>query len=103
MHTVLRDIENNYNLTTRIDYPSANIEESGACIEKSIFSCRPDWVEIYKNGIISVQEINKILNAFKTDQPISQLLPQDLDFYTRTISTMALDIISLDFSKSWEV
>ena len=102
MHIVLRDIENNYNLTAPIDYPLENIEESGACIDKSIFSCRLDWVEIYKNGTISVQETDKILNAFKTDEPISSLLPQGLNFYVRTIPTMALDITSLDFTKSCE-
>jgi len=42
--------------------------------------CFPNWVEIYKNNIISLPEIGSILNAFKTDQPVSSLLPQGLDF-----------------------
>ncbi|CAF3596715.1 unnamed protein product [Rotaria socialis] len=44
-------------------------------IDTCIFSCSPNWIEIYKNNIISVREINSILNAFKADQPVSLLLP----------------------------
>jgi hypothetical protein len=103
MHTILRDIENNYNLTTPTDYAEANIQESGACIEKHIFSCCPDWVQIYENGIIRLPEIISILNAFKTDQPVLSLLPQGIDYFVRNVSMMALDITSIDFGKPWEV
>ncbi|CAF3440021.1 unnamed protein product, partial [Rotaria socialis] len=103
MHTISRDIENNYNLSKPIDYTDANAKESGACIETCIFSCSPNWIEIYKNNIISVREINSILNAFKADQPVSLLIPQGLNCFVRNVSTMALDITSIDFGKSWEV
>ncbi|CAF1123974.1 unnamed protein product, partial [Didymodactylos carnosus] len=103
MHALLRDIENNYNLSTPIDYAETNVKESGACIEKYIFSCCPGWIEIYKCNIISLPEICSIMNAFKTDQPVSSLLSQDLNVFVRNVSTMALDITSIDFEKPWEV
>lgn len=42
--------------------------------------CFPNWVEMYKNNIISLPEIGSSLNASKSDQSISSLLPQGGDF-----------------------
>ncbi|CAF5143295.1 unnamed protein product [Rotaria sp. Silwood1] len=47
MHTILRVIENNYNLSTPIDSKEAKVEEAGAYFEKSILTCCPDWIKTY--------------------------------------------------------
>ncbi|CAF1311357.1 unnamed protein product [Rotaria sordida] len=103
MHIILCERENNYNLSKLIDYAEVNKKESSTYIEKYIFTCCPDWIAIYETGIISISQINSILNALKADQTVLSLLPQGLNFYTRNVSTIALDIISLDFQKSWEL
>ncbi|CAF3841093.1 unnamed protein product, partial [Rotaria sp. Silwood1] len=43
MHIILCERENNYNLSTLIDYAEVNKEESNTYIEKYIFTCCPDW------------------------------------------------------------
>ncbi|CAF1090242.1 unnamed protein product, partial [Didymodactylos carnosus] len=101
MHTMLRLILNDMNISTPVDFREAGISESGTEIEYQLFGFCPDWLTCYEMKALADSDINIILTSLCDNQPIK--LPIDCKNYARRSTKMALDITSLTFNKPFEI